>query len=69
MGANGKAPVKTKLLSPRILTTEALGYPVETIEAAAFAFLAAARVWGIPLNLPTVTGAKRPALLGSIVKL
>lgn len=37
-------------------------------EAVSFAMLAAARIDGVPANLPSATGATRPALLGSITE-
>jgi len=51
---------------PAVQATAALGLPPECVEAAAFAWLARQRVHGLPGNLPTVTGAKRSALLGGI---
>ncbi len=48
-----------------VLTSEALGWPVQTIEAAAFAWLAYLRAAGQPGNLPQTTGARRSALLGA----
>jgi anhydro-N-acetylmuramic acid kinase len=42
------------------------GWPVQTVEAAAFALLAAYRLWELPANLPATTGARRPVLLGQI---
>jgi anhydro-N-acetylmuramic acid kinase len=43
-----------------------LGWPSQSIEAAAFAWLAQACVQRQPGNLPSVTGAKGPRVLGSI---
>ncbi|SNB55624.1 anhydro-N-acetylmuramic acid kinase [Arboricoccus pini] len=49
-------------------TTDRLGLDGDMKEAIAFALLASARVDGVPANLPGVTGASRPALLGKIVE-
>jgi len=46
--------------------TDAYGLPVDAKEAVAFAILAACRVARVPANLPSATGASRPALLGRI---
>ena len=49
-----------------IRSTDELGVPIEAREAMAFALLGAATLDGIPSNVPSVTGAIRPAILGSI---
>jgi anhydro-N-acetylmuramic acid kinase len=49
-----------------IATTEALGVPVDWVEAMAFAWLARQRLEGKPGNCPLVTGASRPAVLGGL---
>jgi anhydro-N-acetylmuramic acid kinase len=55
------------LLHPvQVLTTSEAGLNVDFKEAIAFAVLAAWRVRGIPGNLPQVTGARAPVLLGEI---
>ena len=46
--------------------TEALGWPTQAIEAAAFAWLARACLRQEPGNRPSVTGARGPRILGSI---
>lgn len=46
---------------------EELGMSSQAKEAASFAILAKAYVDGVPSNLPQVTGARRPALLGRLV--
>ena len=43
------------------------GIPCQAKEALSFAMLAAACVDRVPANLPNVTGATRPAVLGRIV--
>ena len=47
-----------------VLSSEALGWPVQAIEPAAFALLAHLRAAGKAGNLPQTTGAGRSALLG-----
>jgi anhydro-N-acetylmuramic acid kinase len=49
-----------------IAATDALGVPVDQVEALAFAWLACCAVRGEPGNLPTVTGAAGPRILGAI---
>lgn len=49
-----------------VRTTEALGLPADWVEAMAFAWLAQRTLTGLPGNLPEVTGAKGPRLLGAI---
>lgn len=50
----------------KVRTTDELGIPSQAREAIAFALLGAATLDGIPANVPSVTGASRPVLLGSI---
>jgi anhydro-N-acetylmuramic acid kinase len=50
----------------RIATTDVLGLPAEHVEAAAFAWLAARCLDRAPGNLPAVTGARGPRILGAI---
>lgn len=49
-----------------VATTDALGLPVDWIEAMAFAWLARQRLHEKPGNSPFVTGASRPAVLGGL---
>jgi len=49
-----------------VRTSDEYGLPAEAKEAVAFALLAAATLDGIPSNIPGVTGARRPAVLGSV---
>lgn len=49
-----------------VRTTDDYGLPAEAKEAVAFAILAAATIDGVPGNVPSVTGARRQVLLGSI---
>jgi anhydro-N-acetylmuramic acid kinase len=50
----------------QIRTTDELGLPAEAKEAAAFAVLAYQTWHRQPSNVPSATGAKRPAILGKI---
>ncbi len=52
-------------LVPEIATTASLGIHPDFVEAIAFAWLAWARLNHYPGNLPSVTGASRPAVLGA----
>lgn len=49
-----------------LITTETLGWPPESIEPAAFAWLAWLRWTGQPGNLPATTGASRPVWCGQV---
>jgi anhydro-N-acetylmuramic acid kinase len=54
-------------LAPRIVATTAeRGVPVDQVEALAFAWLAREALAGRPGNLPAVTGARGPRILGAI---
>ncbi len=56
-------------LSPiEVASTERVGFDPDWVEAAAFAWLAARTLDGKSGTLPSVTGAKRPAILGGIYK-
>lgn len=55
------------LLAPRaVITTGAYGVDPDYLEATAFAWLARQRVLGLPGNLPAVTGARGPRVLGAL---
>ena len=55
------------LLQPiKISSTNALNLPPETVEASAFAWLAYAHIHRIPGNVPSVTGARKEAILGGL---
>ncbi len=56
-----------ELLQPRLLATTAeLGLAPEWVEAVAFAWLASRNLERLPGNLPAVTGASAPLILGGI---
>jgi anhydro-N-acetylmuramic acid kinase len=50
----------------KVITSDALGLPVDAKEAIAFAVLADRTLHGLPGNLPAVTGARRAVVLGSV---
>ncbi len=51
-----------------VTDSAALGWPRAAVEAAAFALLAACRLWGLPGNLPVTTGARRAVRLGMVAR-
>ena len=56
-----------ELLSPRLVQdTGAYGLDPMHVEGAAFAWLAMRAIRGLPGNVPAVTGASRPAVLGGV---
>lgn len=60
--------IQYHLPNTKVLTTQDFGWPVSSIEGAAFALLAAFRIWGKPSNLPKTTGASKAVLLGKITE-
>jgi anhydro-N-acetylmuramic acid kinase len=55
-------------LAPRlVLTTDDIGFPVEAVEATAFAILGYLTVTGRPGNLVSATGARHAVPLGKII--
>ena len=52
----------------RLDLSDKFGLPVDAKEAIAFAVLADRTLHGLPGNLPSVTGAQRPLVLGSITR-
>ncbi len=53
-------------LKMRVRTTDEFGLPAEAKEAAAFALLAYQTWRRMPSNVPSATGAERPAILGKV---
>ena len=51
-----------------VKTTDSLGVDGDFLEATAFAWLAQQALHGKPANLPQVTGAKHPCILGAIYR-
>ena len=60
------ARLKRHLPSLTIQPTDARGLPAQQVEAAAFAWLAHRALERLPGNLPAVTGARGPRVLGAI---
>lgn len=60
------ASLQRELAPLPVATTTALGLAPDWVEAAAFAWLARQSLLNRPGNLPAVTGATRPAVLGAI---
>lgn len=56
----------TLLKGSRMLSTSALGADSDFLEAIAFAWLAQQTLQNKPANLPEVTGARHPCILGAI---
>jgi anhydro-N-acetylmuramic acid kinase len=68
-GANNAAlmrELEEALGSRRLTTTATLGVPVNEVEALAFAWLARETLAGRAGNLPEVTGARGPRVLGAV---
>ena len=63
-----KKRIQYHMPDTQIMTTEDFGWPVSAIEGAAFALLAAFKVWDVPSNLPKTTGAKRAISLGKVTE-
>jgi anhydro-N-acetylmuramic acid kinase len=59
--------LQRSLPASRLLTADEAGFPARAIEATAFALLAYLTAKGLPGNLPSVTGAARPVVLGKII--
>lgn len=59
--------LQSQLPDVRIRTTDEFGISVDAKEAVSFAILAYATIQGLPNNLPSVTGADEPVILGKIV--
>jgi len=59
--------LREELAGLRVCTSDEFGLPSEAKEAAAFALLAYETWQHRPSNIPSATGAKRPAILGKIV--
>ncbi len=71
-GGGAKNPILIRRLQEalpegRLLAADEAGFPGRAIEASAFALLAYLTAHGLPGNLPRITGATHPAILGKIV--
>ena len=58
--------LETLLQPVPLLSSEELGWPVDSREAACFALLAAAFIWGIPATIPSLTQDGAAAILGKL---
>ena len=58
--------IHSRLPGVRVATTSALGIDPDWVEALAFAWLARQTLHHVPGNLPSVTGAQGPRILGAI---
>jgi anhydro-N-acetylmuramic acid kinase len=70
-GARNKTLVRMLrdgIYKSKILTTDDFGINADAKEAISFAILAAQTIRGIPNNVPSATGAKKPVVLGKIVQ-
>lgn len=68
-GAQNKFLIKRltdELASSKITIIDSHGWPSGSIEGAAFALLAACRIWKIPANILQSTGARKKVILGQI---
>lgn len=68
-GAHNRYFIKrlTRLFYPvEVLTSDKLGYDPDFLESIVFALLADLTISGIPGNIPKVTKAKKPTILGKI---
>jgi anhydro-N-acetylmuramic acid kinase len=59
--------LQSRLEGVRIRSTDEFGIDVDAKEAVSFAILAYATIQGVPNNIPHVTGASEPVVLGKIV--
>lgn len=62
------ARLRAALPSRKVDLTDSLGVDADWLEAFAFAWLAHQAIQGIPGNIPGVTGARGPRLLGAIYR-
>jgi anhydro-N-acetylmuramic acid kinase len=72
-GGGARNPVLMEMLGrelpeARLRRIEDFGIPSQAKEAISFSMLAKAYVDGVPANLPQVTGALRPAVMGRLVE-
>ncbi len=61
-----RARLERSLAPTPVESTAAYGFPHEALEAMAFALMGWCSLRGVPSNLPNVTGAERPMVLGSL---
>lgn len=58
--------IRERMMPAMVTSTEEIGVAPEAVEALAFAWLARERLLGRPANLPAVTGARGPRILGAL---
>lgn len=58
--------LKSRLYNTQIKTSDDYGIPISAKEAICFAYLGYRTSLGLPSNIPSVTGASREAVLGSV---
>ncbi len=58
--------LRTEAAGPEVLPSDRYGVPADAKEAICFAILAWATLHGIPSNVPSVTGARGPRILGTV---
>ena len=71
-GGGAENPVLMKGLAAefpetRVVRSDARGIPAHAVEGVSFALLARAALLGVPANVPAITGASRPVVLGKIL--
>ena len=60
--------LRQRLPGLSLKSTAEFGIDPDAVEAVAFAWLAKQRLDKIPANLPAVTGARKPVILGGLYK-
>jgi len=65
-GVHNRAIMRRLEAERKVARTDDYGIPAQAREAVAFAILGAATLDRVPANLPRVTGASRPVVLGAI---
>lgn len=58
--------IQHHLIKFDVLSTSDIGVPAEWMEALAFAWFAKKAINREPINLTSVTGARRPVILGGV---
>jgi anhydro-N-acetylmuramic acid kinase len=71
-GGGSRNPALVKMLKKyaapaKVIVMDDLGINADAKEAVSFAILAAHTIMGIPNNVPSATGAKKPVILGKII--
>jgi len=61
--------IQNELPDSRIRISDEIGIPADTKEAISFAYLAYRTLGGLPGNIPSVTGASHPTILGLVARI